>query len=99
MVWVHPNLAKPASSTIGAFVGVGLFKALSFGLVMDPNGSLVLDCFTQITAYATFQNPGTGIGPGTTLLLKPELKQDHGNNLLLEPESTLLQGCKYMYYV
>jgi hypothetical protein len=62
---------------------------------MDPNGSLVPDCFTQ-TAYARFQEPGTGIGQGTTLLLKPELKQDHGNNFLLEPESTLDQGCKSM---
>jgi hypothetical protein len=50
---------------------------------MDPNGSLVLDCFTQITAYARFQKPGTGIVPGTTLLLKPELKQDHNKHHIL----------------
>jgi hypothetical protein len=60
---------------------------------MDPNDSLVLDCFTH-TTYARFQKPGTGIGPGTTLLLKPELKQDHGKNSFFEPESTLDQGCK-----
>jgi len=74
--------------------GCWFAQALSFGHVMDPNGSLVLDCFAQITAHARFQKIGTGIEPGTTLLLKPELKQDHGNNFLLETESTLDQGCK-----